>query len=110
MLYMVHKVHTIKKNNIQSNFENFHMTSNGIIIFLKSFSAAEEGCSPIKPEPGSPNSIHSEEITAHVATENHQSPGKDSKQEIPKGKGKLKKKNSLRKMLSCFSSKAAQAD
>lgn len=72
--------------------------------------AAEEGCSPIKPEPGSPNSIHSEEITAHVATENHQSPGKDSKQEIPKGKGKLKKKNSLRKMLSCFSSKAAQAD
>lgn len=78
--------------------------------FLKSFSAAEEGCSPIKPEPGSPNSIHSEEITAHVATENHQSPGKDSKQEIPKGKGKLKKKNSLRKMLSCFSSKAAQAD
>lgn len=72
--------------------------------------AAEEGCSPIKPEPGSPNSIHSEEITAHFATENHQSPGKDSKQEIPKGKGKLKKKNSLRKMLSCFSSKAAQAD
>lgn len=72
--------------------------------------AAEDGYSPIKPEPGSPNSIHSEEITAHVATENHQSPGKDSKQEIPKGKGKLKKKNSLRKMLSCFSTKAAQAD
>ncbi|XP_061174604.1 uncharacterized protein LOC133183696 [Saccostrea echinata] len=64
--------------------------------------------SPFKPEPSSPNSVHNEEITVH--TENHESPSKDNKQEIPKGKVKVQKKNSLRKMLSCFSSKAAQAD
>ncbi|XP_062601898.1 muscle M-line assembly protein unc-89-like [Saccostrea cucullata] len=64
--------------------------------------------SPVKPEPNSPNSVHNEEITVH--TENHESPSKDNKQEIPKGKVKVQKKNSLRKMLSCFSSKAAQAD
>nr|XP_022332407.1 uncharacterized protein LOC111130049 [Crassostrea virginica] len=56
------------------------------------------------------NAVSGEEIIAHAASENNTSPGKDGRQEIPKGKGKLKKKNSLRKMLSCFSSKAAQAD
>lgn len=88
------------KDEVIHGFDESQTTDRGV----------EEGDSPFKPEPGSPNTIHSEEITAHAATENHQSPGKDSKQEIPKGKGKLKKKNSLRKMLSCFSSKAAQAD
>lgn len=48
MLYMVHKVHTIKKNNIQSNFENFHMTSiNGIIIFLNLFQLQKKDVRPL---------------------------------------------------------------